>query len=662
MTSREVRSQFVDFFTSKHGHTFVPSSPVVPLDDPTLLFANAGMNQFKPYFLGTSQAPWPRAANTQKCIRAGGKHNDLDDVGRSRRHHTFFEMLGNWSFGNYFKQGAIEMAWELLTQVWKLDPQRLHVTVYKGSPSDGVPPDDQAARLWETIVGVKPDHIHHFVHDNFWEMGDTGPCGPCTEIFIDRTPDGTGGPQVNGTDPRVMEIWNLVFIQYNRGADRKLTPLSAQHVDTGMGLERICQVIGGFNDNYATDLFTPIFNAIGELSGHRYGGEFPTLDQASSEETTNRNLARDIAFRVVADHIRCLTFALTDGAIPSNEGRGYVLRRILRRAVRFGRQTLELREPFLHRLVPVIVNSMGEAFPELKTHPDAVAKLIAGEEESFSRTLDRGLELFAIAARDARGQTLTQANDRPIVSAANAFKLHDTYGFPIDLTEVMAREHNLDVDVAGYEKLMEEARNKARNAGRGAADTLAELPDNVLTELSTMRVHATNDQAKFLHKPLRATLAALWDGSHLKNEATAPAKLALLLDKTNFYAEMGGQVGDQGEIRTDHGGVFAVETTHNAGGFVLHTGQMKTGKFQVGDAVTAEVFASRQRIEKNHTTTHLLNWALREVLGEHVQQKGSLVDAQKLRFDFIQPTTISDDQLAHIEGLVANAIAADMPV
>ncbi len=660
MTSREIRSQFIDFFVKKHRHTFVASSPVVPLDDPTLLFANAGMNQFKPYFLGTSKAPWPRVANTQKCIRAGGKHNDLDDVGRSRRHHTFFEMLGNWSFGDYFKQGAIEMAWELLTQVWKLDPSRLHVTVYRGDPADGVPPDDEAARLWETVAGVKPDHIHRFVHENFWEMGDTGPCGPCTEIFIDRTPDGTGGPQVNGTDPRVMEIWNLVFIQYNRGAGRKLTPLPAQHVDTGMGLERICQVIGGFSDNYATDLFTPIFSAISDLSGLGYGGKFPTLDQAGGEEAGNLSLSRDIAFRVVADHIRCLTFALTDGAIPSNEGRGYVLRRILRRAVRFGRQTLELREPFLHRLVPVVVDAMGDAFPEIKAHPDAVAKLIQNEEESFSRTLDRGLELFAAAADEAR--KVPTAGTRPVVSAANAFKLHDTYGFPIDLTQIIAREQDLDVDVPGYEKLMDAARDKARLAGRSGQENLAGLPNNILTELAAMRVHSTDDQAKFLHKPLRAHVAAIWDGTHLCDHAGGSGKVALLLDKTNFYAEMGGQVGDQGEIRTDHGGVFVVETTQVNAGFVLHIGHIKTGKLTVGDSVTAEVFSARQRTEKNHTSTHLLNWALRQVLGDHVQQKGSLVDAQKLRFDFIQPVPVSDDQLAHVESLVAKAIEADMPV
>ena len=330
MTSREIRKEFIEFFTRQNGHTYVPSSPVVPHDDPTLLFANAGMNQFKPYFLGTAAAPWKRVANTQKCIRAGGKHNDLDDVGRSRRHHTFFEMLGNWSIGDYFKSGAIEMAWKLLTEVWNINPLRLHVTIYAGNPSDNVPADEEAARLWKQIAGLPDHHIHRFVDENFWEMGETGPCGPCTEIFIDRTPDMTGGALVNGTDPRVMEIWNLVFIQYNRGADRKLSPLPAQHVDTGMGLERICQVLQDKQDNYATDLFTPLFSAIGDLCGKRYTGVFPALDQGIGEDSRNPALATDIAFRVIADHVRCLTFAITDGAVPGNEGWGYVLRRILR--------------------------------------------------------------------------------------------------------------------------------------------------------------------------------------------------------------------------------------------------------------------------------------------------------------------------------------------
>jgi alanyl-tRNA synthetase len=399
MTSAQIRQQFLDFFIQKHGHTFVPSSPVVPLDDPTLLFTNAGMNQFKPIFLGQEKRSYTRAANTQKCIRAGGKHNDLDDVGRSRRHGTFFEMLGNWSFGDYFKRGAIEMAWELLTKVWKMDPSRLHVTCFEGDAANGVPRDTEAADLWKQIAGLPDDHIHYFGKDNFWEMGDTGPCGPCSEIYIDRTPDKTGGKDVNGEDPRVMEFWNLVFIQYNRNADRTLTPLPARHVDTGMGFERICSILQDKTDMYGIDLFDPFFEAIGKLSGFKYTGKFPRTNAPDPQaEAADERLRHDIAFRVIADHIRTLTFALTDGAIPSNEGRGYVLRRILRRAVRFGRQQLGLTDPFMHLLVPVVVDSMGAAFPELKKNPQHVVELIKDEEVSFGRTWDRGVSLFEFAA------------------------------------------------------------------------------------------------------------------------------------------------------------------------------------------------------------------------------------------------------------------------
>src|SRR5215212_4344189 len=404
MTSAQIRQQFIDFFVQKHGHTFVPSSPVVPHDDPTLLFTNAGMNQFKPYFLGTEKAPWTRVVDTQKCIRAGGKHNDLDDVGRSRRHHTFFEMLGNWSFGDYFKRGAIEMSWELLTQVMKLDTTRLHVTCFEGDEAKGVPRDTEAANLWKEIAGIADDHIHYFGKDNFWEMGDTGPCGPCSEIYVDRTPDKSGGKDVNGDDPRVMEIWNLVFIQYNRNPDRSLTVLPSQHVDTGMGFERISQVLQDKSDNYGIDLFDPFWQALTKLSGFQYGGKFPKTNVADPvAEAADAALRHDIAFRVIADHLRCLTFALTDGAVPSNEGRGYVLRRILRRAVRFGRQQLELREPFMHTLVPVVVDAMGAAFPELKKNPQHVQELIRDEEVNFGKTLDRGLLQFENALADSIG-------------------------------------------------------------------------------------------------------------------------------------------------------------------------------------------------------------------------------------------------------------------
>src|SRR4051794_36610721 len=417
MTSSEIRQQFIDFFVQRHGHTFVPSSPVVPLDDPTLLFTNAGMNQFKPIFLGQEKRAYTRAANTQKCIRAGGKQNDLDDVGRSRRHHTFFEMLGNWSFGDYFKRGAIEMSWELLTKVWKLDLTRLHVSCFEGDEKNGVPRDTESANIWKEVAGLPDDHIHYFGKDNFWEMGETGPCGPCTEIYIDRTPDKSGGKHVNGEDPRVMEIWNNVFIQYNRNPDRSLTTLPAQHVDTGMGFERITQVLQNVDSNYEIDLFHPFWEVLTTLSGFKYGGMYPSTNKPDPvAEGANPQLRADIAFRVIADHVRCLTFALADGAVPSNDGRGSVLRRILRRAAFFGRQHLKLREVFLYKLVPVVVDAMGGAFPELTGNPKRVAEIIREEELSFDRTIDRGLELFAEASK--KGQ----------ITGVDAFELHATYG------------------------------------------------------------------------------------------------------------------------------------------------------------------------------------------------------------------------------------------
>ncbi len=661
MTSNEIRQAFIDFFVKCHGHVFVPSSPVVPHDDPTLLFANAGMNQFKPYFLGLAKPEHTRVANSQKCIRAGGKHNDLDDVGRSRRHHTFFEMLGNWSFGDYFKAGAIEMAWELLTERWKLDPQRLHVTVYAGDPADGVPPDDEAADLWRKIAGLPDEHIHRFVNDNFWEMGETGPCGPCTEIFIDRTPDADGGSEVNGSDPRVMEIWNLVFIQYNRAADRKLSPLPAQHVDTGMGLERICQVLQGKEDNYSTDLFAPIFSVISEMSGTTYGGQFPDMPTiAAQPAVSDVELSRDIAYRVIADHVRCLTFALTDGAIASNEGRGYVLRRILRRAVRFGRQYLGFKQTFMHELSGVVIKSMGDAFPELKANPSAVAEQIRSEEESFSRTLDRGLELFAIAAQEVE----SASSARRTISAEHAFKLHDTYGFPIDLTEIIAREQNLSVDIVGYDRLMEEAREKARRGGKSTEQHLSQLPPDAIKQLETLRVHHSDDRYKYSAKPLRATIAAIWDGKHWQQQAISGEnnQIAVVTDKTNFYSQMGGQVGDTGVIKSDDDGVFEVRETHMVKGWVLHIGFLRSGRLCVGHNSTLQLDELRADIQRNHTATHLTNWALREVLGDHVEQKGSLVDAEKFRFDFLQPQPLSTDILDRVQNRVRDQVQRNLTV
>jgi alanyl-tRNA synthetase len=415
LPSQEIRQQFIDFFVRQHGHTFVPSSPVVPLDDPTLLFANAGMNQFKPIFLGSEKRPYNRAANTQKCIRAGGKHNDLDDVGKDTYHHTFFEMLGNWSFGDYFKKEAIAWAWDLLTDKWKLDKSRLHVTVFMGDPAEGLEADYEAEELWRTVTDVNPGHIHKGrKKDNFWEMGESGPCGPCSEIHIDLTADKSGAKLVNAGDARVMEIWNLVFIQYNRGADGKLTPLPARHVDTGMGFERICAVIQQTGSNYDTDVFRPLMLGIGELAHANYGGR---LDDP-----------RDTAFRVIADHARTSTFAITDGARPGNKKREAVLRSVIRRAVRYGYQVMKLPEPFLYKLVPVISGQMGDAFPELRRNPEKVAQIIRDEEASFFVTVERGLKVFEDTAKAALAAGARTFDGRA------AFDLHQELGFPIDMT------------------------------------------------------------------------------------------------------------------------------------------------------------------------------------------------------------------------------------
>ena len=432
-TSSEIRQQFIDFFVQKCGHTFVPSSSVVPLDDPTLLFTNAGMNQFKDVFLGTGTRPYKRAVNTQKCIRAGGKHNDLDDVGRDNYHHTFFEMLGNWSFGDYFKKETIAWAWELLTEVWKLDKERLHVTVFEGDADANIPRDDEAAAYWRA-VGVADSHIHlGNKKDNFWEMGETGPCGPCTEIHYDSTPDKTGGPLVNKGTPDVVEIWNNVFVQFNRNADKSLTPLPAQHVDTGMGLERVTKVLQGKDSNYDTDVFLPIIDAFAKLTGKSYGGKLG--DKV------------DIGFRVVADHLRMATFAIADGARPGNKKRDAVVRSVIRRAVRYGYQYFGLREPFLFRLVPVLVEQMGGAFPELKAQPQKVVDVIQVEEKGFFGAIVRGAKRWREVADEAL------AGDK-VIPGGQAADLHATYGFPIGLTQQMALDEGVQVDMAGYAEAM----------------------------------------------------------------------------------------------------------------------------------------------------------------------------------------------------------------
>ena len=730
-----VRQQFIDFFVEKHAHRFVPSSPVVPHNDPTLLFTNAGMNQFKPIFLGQVEpgsdfVGLKRAANSQKCIRAGGKHNDLEDVGRDTYHHTFFEMLGNWSFGDYFKAEAIEWAWELLTKVWKLDPERLYASYFKGNKEMGLDPDREAFDLWKRYL--PESRILPFgMKDNFWEMGETGPCGPCSEIHYDGRSDeerrrDPGYRYVNADDPRVIEIWNLVFIQFNR-TETALRPLPAKHVDTGMGLERITRVLQGVQSNYDTDAFTPLFDAAQRVTGApKYEGSLEG--------------ARDIAYRVVADHIRTLTFALTDGAVPSNEGRGYVLRRILRRAVVQGTQHLGAKPGFLASLVPTVVEHMGHAFPELKKNPDRVASLIREEEESFGRTLTRGLDQFAFAAIRAMEQAgirsqhsdfirrtsstnfylgqgqvtltlyyehkrlesasseaeLTEMEEAaaalgsesyifsslkpehvavicersPVISATDAFMLHDTYGFPIDLTQVMARERGMTVDTEGYEKLMGEARERSRAGGKAEGVKEIALSGEETAKLAHLRVKPTDDSFKYEIKPLRATVRAIWNGEDFDEDIVASGtsledRFGIVLDKTNFYAESGGQVGDHGEIRKpgSPNTRFDVDETRAFGGYVLHIGRLHGGQIKVGDTVELTVDEDRRLpTMANHTATHLLNLALRRVVGDEVDQKGSLVAPDRLRFDFSCAHALTEEQVERVEEIVREQIVRDLKV
>jgi alanyl-tRNA synthetase len=645
-SAAHIRREFIDFFVRKHGHAFVPSSPVVPHNDPTLLFTNAGMNQFKPIFLGQESRgesrDYRRAANSQKCIRAGGKHNDLEDVGKDSYHHTFFEMLGNWSFGDYFKAEAIAWAWELLTEVWDIEPGRLHATYFQGDPAENLQPDHEARDLW--LKYLPPQRVHPgSKKDNFWEMGETGPCGPCSEIHFDATPDRSGGGLVNAGDPRVIEIWNLVFIQFNRAAGGGLVPLPARHVDTGMGFERVTRVLQGKDSNYDTDVFTPIFRAIREKTGARdYTGK---LDDHV-----------DTAYRVIADHIRCLTMAITDGAVPSNEGRGYVLRRILRRAVRHAHQTLGVKGPVLCELVPSVVESLGEAFPELKKSPRRIADVVREEEESFLKTLDRGLELF----QSASARTLhTQ------ISAADAFKLHDTYGFPIDLTRVMAEERGMTVDIEGYEKLMEEARERSRAGGEAESPgaSLA-MPPDAIARLKHMGVKPTADLDKYHGRTILAEVKAVWNGDNFDQVILPGHTVAVILDRTNHYAEQGGQVGDTGSLQLADGDArFDIHDTQTSGGYIVHIGQLAGGRLTVGSRVEVAVHSDhREPVRANHTGTHLLNLALRQVLGDGVEQKGSLVAPDRLRFDFSHGSAMTASEIEEVEQLVNASIARVLAV
>jgi alanyl-tRNA synthetase len=665
LSSTQVRQQFIDFFSQRAVHTFVASSPVVPHDDPTLLFANAGMNQYKPIFLGRVAPGSPfdglkRAVNSQKCIRAGGKHNDLDDVGKDTYHHTFFEMLGNWSFGDYFKAEAIQWAWELLTDIWGIDPERLYATYFEGDKALGLEPDREAYDLWCKFL--PPERIlPGNTKDNFWEMGDTGPCGPCSEIHYDgRTDDDraavSGDKLVNRESPDVIEIWNLVFIQYNRLSATDLEQLPANHVDTGLGFERIVRVLQGKTSNYDTDVFAPLFARIREIC------DAPAYTGSLTEPV-------DIAYRVLADHARTLTFAITDGAEPSNDGRGYVLRRILRRAVRYGRQTLGVNGLFLHKLVPTVVESMGDAFPELRSKADHVIAVIKDEEEAFGRTLEHGLKLF-----DAAAETAQQSKDGPDhlrIAASDAFMLHDTFGFPVDLTQLMAEERGLTVDVAGFERLMEEARERSR-AGIGGASKSIGLTPSAVSKLKTLNIKPTDDAQKFEPKNIRARVCAIWNGTDFEEAVIAAntrpdSRYLVVLDKSVFYAEMGGQVADTGRMRVNKGAKtgseFLIEEVRSAGGYIVHVGRLPKGEIRVGDEVELRLDEPRRlAVESNHTSTHMLNLALRQTLGELIEQRGSLVAPDRLRFDYTHNQPMTPEQAGAIQGGVGEMIDRDLTV
>ncbi|MGB3541698.1 alanine--tRNA ligase, partial [Rubrivirga sp.] len=664
-SAQEIRAAFLDFFREK-DHEIVPSAPIVPQGDPTLLFINAGMNPFKDVFLGTGTRPYVRAADTQKCLRVSGKHNDLDEVGIDTYHHTFFEMLGNWSFGDYFKKEAIAWAWELLVDQWGLEPERLYVTVHEGDEALGLGPDKEAADLWESETTVPAAHIlYQSSKDNFWMMGETGPCGPCSEIHVDLRDDHEraivpGQDLVNKDDPRVMEIWNLVFIGYNASKEGETTVLEAladKHIDTGMGFERICAVLQGKTSNYDTDLFTPILAALSERAGLP---GYDALDESDPDDKRKR-----VAMRVVADHVRTLAIAIADGALPGNTGRGYVLRRILRRAVRYGYQALGLREPFLASLLPALSSEMGDAFPELIESQDTAARILTGEEESFFRTLESGIDLFNAVAgaagelqaamsgseaqADAAGYSLfdelmegrslrtvvenaygeigTAHSDmqrmleRGSVPGEVAFLLHDTYGFPSDLTDVMARERGLTVDHGRFEELMTEQRDRARAASGFALededtdlwDATADTPESI--EFVGYDALEVDDATVIRTRTL--------EGDEPRHE--------LVLNRTPFYAESGGQVGDTGVLEAEGETIQVLDTVKGSDGAIVHV----VDRLPSSRTVTARVDAeTRQRTQRHHSATHLLHAALREVLGTHVQQKGSLVAPDRLRFDF----------------------------
>lgn len=624
LTAKEIRESFKEFFASKQ-HQIVPSAPMVVKGDPTLMFTNAGMNQFKDIILGNVPRKYPRVADSQKCLRVSGKHNDLEEVGHDTYHHTMFEMLGNWSFGDYFKKEAINWAWEYLVDVLKLDPARLYATVFEGSPAEGLSRDDEAAGYWEQYL--PKDHIiNGNKHDNFWEMGDTGPCGPCSEIHIDLRPEEerqaiSGAEMVNKDHPQVIEIWNLVFMQYNRKADGSLEPLPAKVIDTGMGFERLCMSLQGKTSNYDTDVFQPIIQVIAEMAGTSYG----------------KDIHQDVAMRVIADHIRTIAFAITDGQLPSNAKAGYVIRRILRRAVRYGYTFLGRREAFMYRLLPVLIETMGDAYPELIAQKTLIEKVIKEEEESFLRTLETGIRLLDKKMEE------TKAAGKNVISGVDAFTLYDTYGFPLDLTELILRENGMEVNIEEFNAEMQKQKERARNAAA------IETGDWVVLK---------EGESRFVGYDLFECEAEILRYRKIKQKNKE--LFQIVLDQTPFYAEMGGQVGDTGWLITDDEKVDVIDTKRENN---LPVHLVTRLPKDVTVTFTAKINKKKRiQSECNHSATHLLHEALREVLGTHVEQKGSYVSPDSLRFDFSHFQKVTDEEIRKVEKLVGEKIRANFPL
>ncbi|MGB3165022.1 MAG: alanine--tRNA ligase [Chitinophagaceae bacterium] len=617
MTSAEIRQAFMDFFSSK-GHTIVPSAPIVVKNDPTLMFTNAGMNQFKDYFLGNKVPPYGRVADTQKCLRVSGKHNDLEEVGVDTYHHTMFEMLGNWSFGDYFKHEAISWSWELLTEVYKIPNDRLYATVFEGDKKEGIPASTIALAKWKEFL--PEDHIvFGNKKDNFWEMGDTGPCGPCSEIHVDCRPDEErknipGHTLVNKDHPQVIEIWNNVFIQYNRKKDGNLEPLPATHVDTGMGLERLVRVIQGKQSNYDTDLFTGTIGEVEKITGKKY-------DYGDSKVA--------VAFRVLADHIRAISFTIADGQLPSNTGAGYVIRRILRRAVRYYYSYLDYKKPLLTQLVPVLAKQFENVFPELQQQVDFVSKVVKEEEDAFLKTVDKGLTMLNQASKNISGQ--------------EAFKLYDTFGFPLDLTKLVAEEKGLAIDEKGFEVEMKQQKDRSRAAGTVDAEDWVILKDG---------------SNKFVgYDSLEAETSVL---KYRKVKAKGKELYQLVLNTTPFYAESGGQVGDRGVLTIDNS-QFTIVDTKKDNDLIIHFAENIPADLS-GEVLAKVDTAKRKNTELHHSATHLLHAALRNVLGTHVAQKGSLVNEEHLRFDFSHFAKVTDEEIAQVEALVNEKVRENIPV